>query len=79
MGFINKNTGVNTVEYAQPLYSSYTIWTFFTDFFLDNLIRVLHGILLLVAITVMVTTNILKKKMMMMMVEQTLGMMMTVI
>ena len=57
------NTGVNTIQYTQPLNTQVTYFLdFSTDFFLDNLIRMLHGIFLLVAITVMVTTNILKKK-----------------
>ena len=79
VGGINMNAGVNTVKDAETIVLKlFTFWSFSVDFFLDNRIGVLLGILLLVAIIVKVTTNILKKKMMRM-AEQTLGMMMTVI
>ena len=39
------NTGVNTIQYTQSLNTQVTYFLdFSTDFFLDNLIRVLHGI-----------------------------------
>ena len=57
------NTGVNTIQYTQPLNTQVTYFLdFSTDFFLDNLIGVLHGILLLVAMTVMVTKKYPEEK-----------------